>query len=129
MQSRFFLLIVCLSIFPSFSASGKMLPSSGAAFWQQSRDAAQRGEIDTAMLYLKKAFGQGLSDDSLYFLWSEIYIAKGELDTALALNYAAKPDSAGDLARQILEQRYSIFSSLGWKSEARGGGGCGPGRI
>jgi hypothetical protein len=120
MNGRIIALLVFATIIHPCAATPKQSPPSRGDNWQRAWDAAHHGETDTAQRYLNKAFGQGLSDDSLYYLWSEIYLSKGDLDTALALNYAVKPDSGSGLARKVLEQRYVIYSALGWTSEARG---------
>ncbi|HON11524.1 MAG TPA: hypothetical protein PLE24_11715 [Chitinispirillaceae bacterium] len=78
----------------------------------------ERGKPDSALFYLQKSFSAGLGDDSLYYLWSEIYLRRGVLDTALGLSYASNPERDKLLYRKVLLQRYLIYSALGWQKEA-----------
>lgn len=78
----------------------------------------REGIQDSAIHYMQKAFSTGISDDSLYYLWSQIYIQKGILDTALALNFASSPPFQSAIHNKILKQRCSIYQMLGWKEEA-----------
>jgi|GEM_PF-3593603 len=74
---------------------------------------------DSASFYLDQARNYGLSKDSFFFRYSEIYCQKGVFDTALAFNYAIKVSQSGTLYRSKFEQRYMIYSMLGLKSEAQ----------
>jgi len=87
-------------------------------FGQISLEWAEKGNNDSADFYMKKAYSNGMSDDSLFYIWAQISVKKGSLDTALALNYASKPDTNTRLYRLILEQRYTIYSALGWEKDA-----------
>jgi hypothetical protein len=76
------------------------------------------GLVDSAFIYLGDAVKKGLPDDSLYYLWSEIYIARGILDTALALSIAGQRSDRGTLTKTLLTQRYNIYLALGLKKDA-----------
>jgi hypothetical protein len=89
------------------------------SLWQKGLDAAHQSDSILAMSCLKQAFRQGMTDDSLYYLGAEVYLYKGVLDTALALNYAIKLQPASDLRILALRQRYGIYVALGWKAEAK----------
>jgi hypothetical protein len=90
--------------------------------------AENRGELirtdiraaryDSAYSRLQNAYAAGLPEDSIYYLWAEIYLARGALDTALALNIAAQRASTGPLTAALLGQRYSLYATLGWAKEA-----------
>lgn len=76
------------------------------------------GLVDSAFIYLGDAVKKGLPDDSLYYLWSEIYLARGILDTALALSIAGQRNDRGTLTKTLLTQRYNIYLALGLKKDA-----------
>jgi hypothetical protein len=76
------------------------------------------GLVDSAFIYLGDAVKKGLPDDSLYYLWAEIYIARGNLDTALALSIAGQRSGHGSLTKMFLTQRYNIYLALGLKRDA-----------
>ncbi len=118
------IIVLCAACRPAAAQDTAALSPAGEA-WRCGIDAARRTAPDSAFMYLNKAFKQGIAEDSLYYLWAEIYLRKGELDTALALNYAVKTDTSAASAgfgRDVLNQRQAIFSSLGWDAEARGVG-------
>lgn len=81
-------------------------------------NALSIGQYDSAYSYLQQAYARGLSEDSLYYFWSEIYLGRGALDTALALTIAAQRKNTGTLTEKLLRQRYSIYATLGWVKEA-----------
>ena len=76
------------------------------------------GLVDSAYAYLGDAVKKGLPDDSLYYLWAEIYIARGVLDTALALSIAGQRADKGTLTQTLRTQRYNIYLALGLKKDA-----------
>jgi hypothetical protein len=102
----------------ALGGSEKKSSASVVQQWNRGLSAARSGNADTALVCLKRAFAGGLSDDSLYYLWAEVFLYRGVLDTALALNYSVVTPSGTALHRQLLKQRHTIFSSLGWKKEA-----------
>jgi hypothetical protein len=81
-------------------------------------NAISIGQYDSAYSYLQQAYARGLSEDSLYYFWSEIYLRRGALDTALALTIAAQRKNTGTLTEKLLRQRYTIYATLGWVKEA-----------
>ena len=81
--------------------------------------AISAGQYDSAFSRLQAAYAAGLPEDSLYYLWAEIYLAHGALDTALALNIAARRCASEAMLVALLKQRYAIYSTLGWTREAR----------
>jgi hypothetical protein len=76
------------------------------------------GSYDTAMYYYARAHNRGMSKDSLYFLWARVYLHKGVLDTALALNYSILAHTQGAFRREVLSQRRRVFLLLGWDERA-----------
>ncbi|KMQ50010.1 hypothetical protein CHISP_3099 [Chitinispirillum alkaliphilum] len=73
---------------------------------------------DSSLYYFKTATAFGMSEDSLYYLWSKLYLSKGVVDTALALNLATSESVSQNLRESVLKQRHVIYSILGWKNEA-----------
>ncbi|MBN1129240.1 MAG: hypothetical protein JXA71_09655 [Chitinispirillaceae bacterium] len=102
----FFLLMVLAAV--SFAGTGV----------SNVTEALDAGRYDAAYEYFQTAFSRGLSEDSLYYFWAEIYCRRGVLDTALALNIAARRKNAGGLTIPLLQQRYVIYATLGWAEEA-----------
>ncbi len=88
----------------------------------KANDALQSRQYDSALRYYAQAHNYGMSKDSLYFFWGEVYRERGNLDTALALNYSILPQSRNGFRESILLQRRAIYDQLGWedKSEAIG---------
>jgi hypothetical protein len=80
--------------------------------------ALSAGLVDSAFAYLGEAVKHGLPDDSLYYFWAEIYIARGSLDTALALSIAGQRADSGALTQTLRTQRYNIYLSLGLRRDA-----------
>ncbi|MBN1575475.1 MAG: hypothetical protein JW913_02930 [Chitinispirillaceae bacterium] len=117
MKISFLSILIFLLSNGAFAASSASEQKPASWYWQKGLEAARRNASDTALSFLKQSYGRGISDDSLYYLWAETYLYKGDLDTALALNFSVKP-SSGNLHKKALEQRYLIYSSLGWRNEA-----------
>lgn len=92
---------------------------SAAFHWLSGLEAAHDSRVDSALSYLRMAHSEGISDDSLYYLWAETFLYKGVYDTALALNFSIKSQHNGELYGKALKQRYLIYSALGWESEAK----------
>jgi tetratricopeptide (TPR) repeat protein len=59
------------------------------------------------------AYELGLPRDSLYYFWAELFVKKGDLDSALAVNRSALEICNGVLRKELLRQRYSIYVILG----------------
>ncbi|MBN2035972.1 MAG: hypothetical protein JW768_04450 [Chitinispirillaceae bacterium] len=85
---------------------------------QKVLSALSAGEVDSAFIFLEAAVQEGLPEDSLYYLWAEIYIARGSLDTALALSIAGQRIGDGPLTASLMTQRYNIYLALGLKKDA-----------
>jgi hypothetical protein len=79
----------------------------------------QAQQYDSAQVSLYVAFKDGMSKDSLYYMWANLYIQKGVYDSALALN-AALIDTASIWQNRTLNQRYLIYKMLGWEDDASG---------
>ncbi|MBN1129681.1 MAG: hypothetical protein JXA71_11875 [Chitinispirillaceae bacterium] len=110
------LFVITLLLAPvSLFASGSVTPADRG---QTILDALKAGQPDAAFARLERAAAQGLPDDSLYYLWAEVHIAQGFLDTALALSIAAARNDRGTLSGAILAQQHGIYSALGMKDEA-----------
>lgn len=112
------LLIPALLVLPAAAADTPPQPSA-KEWWRQGLSAARKGTADSALYCMKKSFAGGISDDSLYYLWAEIFLYRGVLDTALALNYSIPAAAGSSLFKKAVEQRYTIFKTLGWKKEAK----------
>ncbi|MDG5816991.1 hypothetical protein QA601_17980 [Chitinispirillales bacterium ANBcel5] len=78
----------------------------------------EQNDYDSAVYFFNRAHSLGMSLDSLYYFWAEVYLAKEVLDTALALNLATNTNDTEELHFQVLKQRYYIYSILGWVNEA-----------
>jgi hypothetical protein len=92
--------------------------AGGLSSSQKVLAALSAGLTDSAFILLGNAVKKGLPDDSLYYLWAEIHIARGSLDTALALSIAGQRNNRGALKKTLLTQRYNIYLALGLKSDA-----------
>lgn len=103
----------------SVSASDSDRHQTAKELWRKGITSARNGAFDSASYYMKKTFAKGISDDSLYYLWAEIFLYKGVLDTALALNYSVPVSDESALNKQVYEQRYAIYTALGWEKEAK----------
>ena len=112
-----FLFLLLIPVFSTADADTSVQPTA-KEWWQQGIAAARSNATDSASFYMKKSFAAGISDDSLYYLWAEIFLSKGVLDTALALNYSIPVSDTNTLFKKVLEQRYAIYTTLGWKKEA-----------
>ena len=110
--------VLLLLLAAAAEGTGKLSAETASSWWGRGLAAARNAETDSALTCLKKAFALGLSDDSLYYLWAEVYLYKGVPDTALALNYSVFTDTASALRTRVVRQRHLIYTSLGWKKEA-----------
>lgn len=117
MRTTIFLLALLLFTGRVYSVNGKP-PTAAQASWADGVASVNIGDLASADVLLKAAFSAGIGEDSLYYLWSAIFLAKGVYDTALALNYAIKFDSSCSIYNEVLLQRYTIYSTLGWEREA-----------
>lgn len=117
MRTTIFLLALLLFVGRVYSINGKQ-PTAAQTSWADGVASVKSGALDSADILLKSAFSAGIGEDSLYYLWSAIFLAKGVYDTALALNYAITLDSSRTLYKEVLLQRYTIYSTLGWEREA-----------
>lgn len=68
---------------------------------------------DEALISYFLAYEQGLSRDSLFYLWADLFVKKGDLDSALAVNRSALEICTEKLRKDLLRQRYSIYVFLG----------------
>ncbi|HMA63888.1 MAG TPA: hypothetical protein VKO63_01775 [Chitinispirillaceae bacterium] len=108
--------LVLLSFYLLFAETS---PDSSALFYlDKSTLFLSSNQIDSAIYYLDISRNAGLSKDSFLYHYATIYLEKGVLDTALAFNYALKPEKTSPLYKSKFEQRYLIFSLLGLKDEA-----------
>jgi hypothetical protein len=109
-----FFLVLLITLMALYSPCHADRQSGG----QKILGALSIGLVDSAFIYLGDAVKRGLPDDSLYYLWAEIYIARGILDTALALSIAGQRSDEGTLTKTLLTQRYHIYLALGLKRDA-----------
>ncbi|MBN1600200.1 MAG: hypothetical protein JW915_01265 [Chitinispirillaceae bacterium] len=107
-------ILLFLFIISSFSThagiTGPELVDSAGLLYAKTLKQASRSEFDSALLTIREAYAFGLSDDSLYYAWAEIYSAKGALDTAIALSLAVKTKPGHPLYYSVLKQRYLLFT-------------------
>ncbi|MDD5674043.1 MAG: hypothetical protein PHC61_07770, partial [Chitinivibrionales bacterium] len=85
--------------------------NKGVAFLNQNKS-------DSAISYFVKAFAEGLSRDSLFYFWSEAMLQNGVLDSALAANFMVSVTHTGRFKMNVLLQRHTIYSRLGWSRDA-----------
>jgi hypothetical protein len=74
---------------------------------------------DSAISLFVKAYSEGLSKDSLFFFWTKALLQKGVLDSALATHYMVSGPHSGQFQLNLLLQRHSIYSGLGWVQDAK----------
>lgn len=77
-----------------------------------------KNSFDSAFIFLDSARHTGMPKDSFYLLYADIFINRGILDTALALNYYIKDSDDNNLRTNKFKQRFLIFSMLDLTSEA-----------
>lgn len=75
-------------------------------------------KYDDALFNYFLAYDQGLPRDSLFYFWAELYLNKGNLDSALAVNRSALDMGSPNLRKELLRQRYSIYVLLGADEQA-----------
>jgi len=68
---------------------------------------------DESLISYFMAHELGLPRDSLFYLWAELFVKKGDLDSALAVNRSALEMCNETLRKELLRQRYSIYIILG----------------
>jgi len=73
---------------------------------------------DSALWYFLLAYKTGMPDDSLYYFWAELYIGRGVLDSALALNLAVTAKQKSRFLYRIYKQRKQIYQRLKWNTDA-----------
>ncbi len=110
----FFVAVVGLNA-ADFGASQER---STSWYWRRGLETARNLKTDSALYYLNQAFEKGIKDDSLYYLWAEIYLYRSVPDTALALSFSIKPSAGSALNTLALKQRYAIYNMLGWDKQA-----------
>ncbi len=118
MKTGFLTILIFMLSSGTFAASAGSGQKPASWYWQKGLDAARNGATDSALSLMRQSFGRGIPDDSLYYLWAEVYLYKGSLDTALALNFSVKTFPGRGLRTKALKQRYGIYSALGWQREA-----------
>ena len=79
----FLLPIILLSV--SINVSGTDPVDSSGILYTKTLKQISLSEFDSALLTIRDAYAHGLSDDSLFYAWAEVYYARGALDTAIAL--------------------------------------------
>jgi len=110
---------IVLFMVGTISYAEKSSPESTTWYWQRGIEAARAGQQDSAFTCLTTVLTRGIAEDSLYYLWAEMYLSKGIIDTALVLNLSIKPISGYAIHNLMYEQRYLIYTTLGWKKEAK----------
>ncbi len=107
--------ILLLQAFSTQAAENKLTLNNSL---EQGHKLLYANKPDSALSCFIKAYSQGLSRDSLFYYWSEVMLSKGVLDSALASNYMIRGIHTGKFKERILQQRYSIYKSLNWESDA-----------
>jgi hypothetical protein len=77
-----------------------------------------RQQPDSAFAFFSQAYTQGMPKDSFFYFWAEVFLDRGAGDSAFVVNNAIVPPRDSAFRYQVLEQRYLIYSSLGWKDKA-----------
>jgi hypothetical protein len=71
---------------------------------------------DSSLIQFQHAVKNGLPHDRMFYFFAQVYLEKGALDTALALNLSSQPLNKTSRI-QLLSQRQIIYSTLGLKKE------------
>jgi hypothetical protein len=79
---------------------------------------AAKQQSDSAFGYFSLAYRQGMPRDSFYYFWAELFLDRGAIDSACVVNNAITLPRDSVFKFRILEQRYLIYSGLGWKEKA-----------
>jgi hypothetical protein len=114
---RKFVINVIILIALSESAFADKSPNY-KVFLKKGNIFLEHGSPDSAINLFIKAFSSGLSQDSLFYFWSEALLQKNVLDSSLAANYMVNKNHEGLFKLQVLKQRQSIYERLGWQKEA-----------
>lgn len=117
-MKKYSICVLLLIALCSFASAKKSRPESTARYWEMGVAAARGGQPDSALHLLNTVLSKGIAEDSLYYLWAEIYLNRGVIDTALVLNLSIKPGGGSTIRKLTYEQRYLIYTTLGWKKEA-----------
>jgi len=108
-----YILLAATFSIASVSQNGySSLCAKGVGFLKENR-------ADSALFYFSQAFREGMPQDSFYYFWAESYLNKGSADSAFVLNYSIRPGADTSFKKKVLEQRYVIYSSLGWDDKAK----------
>jgi len=99
-------------------AAAKAVPDPVGGLCRQAHEQIESRQYDSALISFQLARREGMSKDSLLYLFAEVFRRKGALDTALALNFSAGADAGRVVRFQVLEQRRSLYAVLGWDEEA-----------
>jgi hypothetical protein len=114
----FFWGLVLISLSFSQNAADTLLADSSIFYYNKTFRLIHKSEFDSALLSIRQSYAYGLSDDSLFYAWAEIYNAKGALDTAIALSIAIKSKPGHPLYYSVLKQRYFIYTITNQKKKA-----------
>jgi hypothetical protein len=117
----FYTIVLFLFITNSISrvdASSSESVDSSTILYNTTFKLIEKNLFDSALIMIRQAFAYGLSDDSLFYAWAEIYCTKGALDTAIALSLAVKAGHEHPLYSAVLKQRYLLYSLTNQKDRA-----------
>ena len=101
-----------------FAASTNATSSIVSDLLKRSSIYLSHSEYDSAGIFIDDARKCGMSKDSMFYLFAELYVQKTVFDTALAFNYAIKATKNDSMYSKKFEQRYLIYSLINLKSEA-----------
>lgn len=115
-----FIIIVFLGNLGVRAEHGKHIDTCSIGYLAKADSLLKIGDFDNAIIQYFMASENGMTQDSLYYFWAELYLKKGNPDSALAANSFAlkKTDTATTFKEQLYIQRYSIFTFLGADSLA-----------
>lgn len=112
---------ISLILAAGISADQKSSGTYKSSFLLTADSLLKKEQYDDALVQYFLASENGMPQDSLYYFWAELYINKGDLDSALAANsFALKnTDTTTIFGQQLFQQRYSIYLFLGAGKQAK----------
>jgi hypothetical protein len=107
-------------LFSSSPARAGAPDTASAAYnCRKGLDMIGRCSYDDALYFFGRAASAGMSKDSLCFFLAQVYLSKGDFDTALVFNYGIGAKDNTALAIGKYKQRRAIYSGLGWDKDAK----------
>lgn len=115
---RLHLILHCLLIliplfFVVYADQNSIDVNKKSAYLAEAENLIEKENYEEALISYFLAYDLGLPRDSLFYLWAELYLKKGDLDSALAVNQSALEMCSAALKKELLKQRFSIYVFLG----------------